>query len=354
MNEKITFLLYDDYVSKQVEILHSSNRRLTGKIQAMKPVHNVQRLGWLLVLWFVVVGLGLIGGFVEFLHRPPEKLAIIASPTPVPEPALILDPQAERPVYTAKEVWLYERSTNTLLYEDRAQEATSVASLAKLMTALVAYENYDLQAELPIGSAAAVLGNRAKFRPRDRFSVADLLRAMLIFSANDAAQAIANGLGTDDSYFIAKMNDKAKTLGLLQTHFANSFGLDNPEQFSSAADIGQLTNVVLNIPFLEDIVGQEKAELKERGSGRSDTVFTTNSLLRQGPQYRGVKTGTTEQAGESLVVRYVADSVNGSTPLDLILVILGSESRFTEAKELLHWAVETVKPTSRFAAFSAN
>lgn len=322
----------------------------------MNPLQNIQRLGWLLLLWFTVVGLGMVGGFVEFARRiPPPPVALaMATPTPIYEPALKIDNQLPPPNYSAREVWILERTTGSVLYADRSQEATAVASLAKLMTALVAYENYDLQSELPIGRAAGVVGNRAKFLSRDRFSVADLLRAMLVFSANDAAQALANGLGESDEPFIGLMNHTAADLGLRNTHFVNSFGLDDPLQYSSAEDIGQLADSVLSVPFLEDIVSQEKVVVKERQTGRLDTIYTTNSLLKLGPQYRGVKTGTTEQAGESLVVRYVTEGENGAEPLDLLLVILGSQDRFTEAKSLVNWILQAVRPAARFAAFSGQ
>lgn len=307
----------------------------------MKALQNLKRLSWLLVLWFSVIGLGMVGWFVETNSANPETV-LAATPTPVPTPAFTLSPGAEPPLYSAKGVWLYERTTGSLLYTDNAEEATAVASLAKLMTALVAYESYDLKDELPIGSASAVLGNRAKFLSRDYFSVADLIRSMLVFSANDAAQALANGLGSNNE-FVNRMNGRAQGLELQNTHFVNSFGIDHPQQYSSAADIGKLAHEVLAVPFLEDAVAQQKVLVRERRTGRTDVIYSTNSLLRLSDHYRGVKTGTTDQAGESLVVRYIDDNEAMPKKIDLLLVILGSENRYQDAQKLIKWALEEIQ-----------
>lgn len=321
----------------------------------MKALSNLRQLAWLLVLWFVVVSLGLLGGFAEFSRRVLPEEVIASTPPPVLPPTLLLPEDASPPVYSSKSVWIYERTTGSLLYQDNADQATSVASLAKLMTALVAYESYDLQDVVPIASASNVVGNRAKFLYSDRFSVADLLRAMLIFSANDAAQAIANGIEGGEDAFINKMNQKVTDLGLSDTHFANSFGIDNPLQYSTAADIGLITNAVLAVPFLEDVVAQEKVLVRERNSSRIDTIYSTNVLLRQGSQFRGVKTGTTAQAGESLVVRYVDESEAVPRKLDLIIVLLGSSDRYADAKNLVKWITSAVVLNpDRLEAFSAE
>ncbi len=312
----------------------------------MQPLRNLRQMSWLLILWFGVVGLGLLGGLFEFSGKQVVLPTISATPTPTLEPALILTNNVPPP-YTAQAIWLLDRTTDSLLYSDRSNVATSVASLAKLMTALVAYDTYNLQDELTIGSAAGVLGNRAKFLPRDRFSVADLLRAMLVFSANDAAQTLANGLWGNDLNFIRIMNERAQQMGLRNTHFINSLGLDDAQQYSTAADIGQIANTVLSIPFLEDIVAQQQVLVHEKNTGRTDTIYSTNVLLRRNNHYRGVKTGTTEGAGENLVVRYLDQPASLSGQLDLLLVILGSRDRYGEAQSLIQWVLHTIAPNPR-------
>lgn len=300
---------------------------------------RLQEHGWLLLLWILVVGFGIIGSFLEWRRFLPQEPVPVPIVEEIPQPQFILSATASaQPVVSAKRFWLYERSTGSLLAEHNAQEATSVASLAKLMTAYTVFETMDIDVEVPIGQAALVEGNRAKFLSRDVFSAADLLRAMLIFSANDAATALASASATENGQdFPDLMNERATRLGLENSHFSNPTGLDGPGQYSSAADLGKIANAVLDIPVLADIVAKPVTQIRELRTGRIDTIYTTNLLLYKDPRYQGVKTGTTEQAGESLIVRY-KDHYSPEKELDLILVLLGSEDRFTDAQQLIQWA----------------
>lgn len=323
----------------------------------MQFIDRLRQYVWLFVLWFIVVGVGVIGAFWEYYQEKPTlpTTAPSAQVNELPQvPYLALDRVATPPAYTAQSVWIFDRESRSILYEDQSQEATSVASLAKLMTALVSYENFSLDDGVPIGSASAAIGNRAKFLSRDVFSVYDLLHALLIFSANDSAEALSQAFPGGMTQFVQAMNARADVLGLAQTHFQNPSGLDHVEQYSSAHDIGKLADTVLEIPLLAEIVSQPVKQIQERVTGRRDTVYTTNSLLYRSPQYRGVKTGTTELAGESLVVRILPpedaeDLLNNSTAsafparlkYDFIVVLLGSTDRFTDAELLGDWAIET-------------
>ncbi len=313
---------------------------------------------WLFVLWFVVVGIGVIGAFWEYyqdaqvaqIPLPIEQIAVLPAPQPT------LDTLATPPAFTANSVWAYDRTTDQLLFEENAQTATSVASLAKLMTALVSYDEYALDTSVPIGTSAAAIGNRAQFFANDTFSVYDLLHAMLIFSANDAAEALSRHHQEGMPGFVEQMNLRAQELGLASTHFSNPSGLDAEQQYSTAEDIGQLANAFLRIPVLAEIVSKPVAQVRELRTGRIDTIYTTNALLYTDPRYRGMKTGTTALAGESLVVRIVtepfttnqATATDSSTFItepahDIILVILGSNDRFEEAQTLTNWMLTTLQ-----------
>ncbi|MCD8484138.1 serine hydrolase [Candidatus Woesebacteria bacterium] len=274
----------------------------------MESLQRLRQYLWLFLLWFVVVGIGVIGSFWEYCQEKnlPVTVAPAAETLLTPEITLpALDSVATPPAYTAQSVWLYDRNSGSVLYEDNAHTATSVASLAKLMTALVSYEEFSLDDSVPIGTSAAALGNRAKFFSSDVFSVYDLLHAMLIFSANDAAEALSRAYPGDMDAFVQAMNARAASLGLTNTQFSNPSGLDHSNQYSTAADIGRIANTVLEIPLLSQIVSQPVQQIREQRTGRIDTVYTTNALLYRHPRYRGMKTGTTEMAGESLVVRIV-------------------------------------------------
>lgn len=330
----------------------------------MKIWHNVsvnaatrlRQFSWLLLAWFIVLGLGVITAFYQY-WRVQTASPALAEETISSHPEVSLHLNATPPAVSAHAVWVYDRNTRSLLYEQNAATATAVASLAKLMTALVAYESFDIEEGVSIGSAAAVEGNRAKFLPSDRFSVGDLLKAMLIFSANDAAEALAQAHPASREGFIARMNERAQAMKLLETHFANNTGLDEPEQFASARDIGRIADTVLEIPFLSDIVSQSTATIREQRTGRQDVVYTTNSLLYKSPKFRGMKTGTTELAGENLVVRVLYDDFASASAalfpeatesaqpkkLDLLMVLLGSQQRFSDALALTSWVEKNLK-----------
>lgn len=300
------------------------------------------------------MSLGVLGGFLEYIESrasADQSLSVElphATPAPV-QPRFRLATHAAElasqsstqsallptPIVSAQSVWIYERETDSLLYESNSQTATLVASLAKLMTGLVAADLYALDQPIQVGSAAAAVGNRAKFLPSDMFSVYDLLQAMLIFSANDAAEALAAGTG-DTEAFVTAMNRKAQSLELAHTHFANPSGLDDAQQYSSAADIGVITDHFLDNPALAEIVRRPTVTLRELNTGRLDTVYSTNELLYRDARYQGVKTGTTLLAGESLVVRY-KDPNYDLGPVDLIIVVLGSQDRFADAQALRNW-----------------
>jgi D-alanyl-D-alanine carboxypeptidase len=321
----------------------------------MSAQARLQRFAWFFVLWFMVVGVGVVFVFTQyskvFFELPilPEEKAL------PPAPKLLVT--ALPPKVSARSYWIYDRQSGSLLAEKNAQTATSVASLAKLMTAYASYESYSLDKEVIIGSASAVLGNRAKFLSRDVFTVADLLKAMLIFSANDAAQALSQSHPGGDKGFVENMNQRAIDLGLTSTHFDNSYGIDSKGQYSTAQDLGHLTLALLDIPFLEETVAKTTATVQEQRTKRVDTVYTTNSLLYKSEAIRGVKTGTTELAGESLIIRaqfspesevnklFFAQTASESAllrlqpPADIVLVLLGSEDRYADAQNLLRWVV---------------
>lgn len=324
----------------------------------MSARDRLHRFAWFFVLWFLIVGIGVVVVFAQYTKQFFVLPFIPAQEAAESAPQLVLT--STPPKISARAFWLYDRKSGSLLAEQNSQTATSVASLAKLMTAYASYEAYSLDDQVLIGSASAVLGNRAKFLPRDVFTVADLLKAMLIFSANDAAQALAQAHQHGVDGFVANMNQRARDLELTQTHFDNSYGIDSPGQYSTAQDLGHLTLALLNIPFFEQTVALATSPVREVKTGRVDTVYTTNALLHQSKAIMGVKTGTTELAGESLIIRakfepnsatssaFFAKTASEEAQLktqpasDLVLVILGSQDRYADATALLRWAVQNV------------
>jgi len=320
----------------------------------MPAIERVSQLRVLLILWFVILSIGFFGALLQFAGTlsAPLKISFDTSEKPIviQKQYRLATPSAQ-PKVTAGAIWVYDRNTRETLYSLHADTATAPASLVKMMTALVAFENLDLDSVVKIGSASAVDGNRAKFRSSDQFSVRDLFKAMLLFSANDAGQALANA-SSPSGDFVDLMNKKAIDLHLSHSHFTNPTGLDDYDQFSTAADLGRIAMTLLENPFLESTVSEQLATLSERQTGRKDMVYTTNNLLHRGPEFLGIKTGTTDLAGQNLVFRYknawkIPQSVDTSQlesrDLDLVVVILGSQDRYTDALNLLNWLEQSLQ-----------
>jgi D-alanyl-D-alanine carboxypeptidase (penicillin-binding protein 5/6) len=175
-----------------------------------------------------------------------------------------------------------------------------MASTTKLMTALLTLRSArptDVMAAVPYSAAAAesTLGLEAG----ERMTVHDLLRALLLPSANDAAATLARGISGSQAAFVARMNAEARRLGLAGTSYANPIGLDDPRNYSTARDLATLARDLLREPRFARIVDLPRARL-ESGE-RPRTVLNRNTLVRTHPFVDGVKTGHTEGAGYVLV-----------------------------------------------------
>ena len=178
------------------------------------------------------------------------------------------------------------------------------------MTALLSLEGLALDDVLTIppydaGPAESVVGLRAG----ERMTVRDLLRALLLPSANDAAYALAIGLSGSVESFVDEMNARAKELGLKDTSYANPIGLDDEDNHSSARDLVKLAQVLRRKPFFRETVDLPRAVL--RSGSRRRVVQNRNLLVRDVPEVDGVKTGRTSQAGYVLVGKRVARRRHG-------------------------------------------
>jgi len=207
---------------------------------------------------------------------------------------------AQEPALRAKSAIVVEASTGDVLLSRNARKQRSMASTTKLMTALVALERSDLD---DVFSAtdydAAPVESQIGLRPGERMNVRDLLRALLLPSANDAAATLAVGtLGTREA-FVKEMNRRAVALGLRDTSFSNPVGLDEAGNFSSARDLASLVIRLRRNDFFRRTVDLPRALL--RSGARKRTVVNRNALVRSYGFVDGVKTGHTRRAGYVLI-----------------------------------------------------
>ncbi|BCX16173.1 MAG: hypothetical protein KatS3mg098_402 [Candidatus Parcubacteria bacterium] len=216
---------------------------------------------------------------------------------------------------------------NKTIFENRSNYRWPIASITKLMTALVALENMNLSSVLEISPQAFQKAyNSHILLEKEKYSVESLIKAALVFSSNEAAYSLAEGFGYND--FILKMNQKAKELGMKNTSFDEPTGLSYLNQ-STLEDIYLLINYIYhNNPLILDISRKKSVSLREEGSGKIKTFSNINLFAGQ-PNFFGGKTGFIDASGENLVTLF---KKNQGT---FFIGVLASRNRFSDVEKLL-------------------
>lgn len=230
---------------------------------------------------------------------------------------------------SAISAYALDLSSMTVLYEKNSQQVLYPASTSKMMTALVALDTFDLEDELIVAKEATVSGNKLSLKEGQLIRVKDLLAAMLIFSANDSAYVLADRDPEGFSGFIAKMNQKASSLGLSETHFVNPAGLDEAGQDATARDLTVIAQELLKNKQLKELVAMPYKKIE--GEGWSYDLYNSNQLLGQIQGISGVKTGTTELAGEVLVTLIERDGHQ------ILITLMNSQDRYQDTSRLIAW-----------------
>lgn len=216
--------------------------------------------------------------------------------------------------------------SQTILFKKNSDLKLPIASLTKLMTAYITLDEEDPDAIVTVSqNAAAITGSRMGLKSGEKISVKNLLYGLLIPSGNDAAVALAEYNAGTEKDFVKKMNAKAKLLGLDQTQYTNSTGLDNGESYSTPHDLALLASYLIRDNTIRQIVNLKEVEIA------GHKLENTNTLLGQ-MGIKGIKTGRTDAAGECLVT--LAENSSGE---EVLIVVLGSHNRFYDTKILLDW-----------------
>ncbi len=241
---------------------------------------------------------------------------------------------AEPRRYDARAVAVADGATGELLFARNADRRVPMASITKLMTALVTLERARPADVVAVDARASTVGEASIFlRPGERIRVRDLLAAALVQSANDAAYALAAHVGHGDvRAFVRLMNRKARDLGLRNTRFTRPDGLDAANHYSTARDVLKLARVAMRRPLVRELVRKRSARI---AGGRR--LFTWNDLLTTFPGAIGVKTGHTENAGWCEVAAVRRDGVT------IYAAVLGSPSRARRNRDLvklLRWGLD--------------
>ncbi len=225
------------------------------------------------------------------------------------------------------------KADGRVLWAKAADRPLPPASLTKLMTALLVAEGDDPAAAVTVGAAAArEAGGKLGLERGERLTVADLLAATLIQSANDACHALADHVAGDEQRFVARMNRRARAWGLAETHFANACGHDQPGHTSSARDLAALAERALARPELARLMAAASLEIRSLDGSRHYQLHNKNLLIGRFPGAVGVKTGFTARAGKCLVGAARQDGH------EVLLVLLNAPNRWWDAVEALERA----------------
>lgn len=251
---------------------------------------------------------------------------------------LVLAPAGARaadspPDLSAPSAILIEASSGEVLYERAADKRRAIASTTKLMTALLTMEEAKLSDEVTASSYfASPIESKLSLRAGEQLSVADLLRGLMLESANDAAVTLAEHVSGSRPAFVRLMNKRARELKLGNTRFDNPIGLDGAGNYSSAHDLAKLAAVLRKHSFVRKIARRTSATLTT--GYRPRTIRNRNTLLGRDPYINGLKTGHTATAGYVLVGTRTRDRVT------LVSVVLGTPSltaRDQDSLALLKW-----------------
>ena len=291
-------------------------------------------------------------------------MAVVLSLALLPAPAAALDD----PDIQAQHVILLDGNYDEVLYDKAGEEKAYPASITKVMTALLVMEAIDagqMTADTMITASEtsqqglSIYGSTQNIKPGETMSVKDLLYCLLVPSANEAANILAEAVDGSVEEFVAHMNRKAGELGCQGTHFANPHGLHNDDHYTTALDLAHIVKAAMEYDLFRQIVYTSVYETAATNMSGPRTFYNTNGLITQwrfrGYLYDkaiGVKTGSTDEAG------YCLASAAQDGDDYLIAVVLGAQmltdekgnitdrQQFSESKRLLKWGFANFQRTT--------
>jgi D-alanyl-D-alanine carboxypeptidase (penicillin-binding protein 5/6) len=239
------------------------------------------------------------------------------------------------PAVTSPSALVANLGTGKVLYEKDAQSRRPMASTTKIMTAIVVLENMDLDTQLTVSANAAQTWEMETWvKAGDVLTVEQLLYALMVASANQAAVVLAEGCSGSVDAFVQLMNTKAQELELTGTHYANPHGLDANGHYSTAADLAKLARYALGNEVFRILVGTRTYSTQIAGHDTPTVFETTNELLAQNEWVKGVKTGETPNAFFCLVA---TGTWEGVSALSVVLGQPDKETCFAESEALLRY-----------------
>jgi len=241
-------------------------------------------------------------------------------------------PTVAPPSLSAESAVLIDAASHKVIFEKNARERRGMASTTKIMTALVAAEIFDLKKEVTVSKeAVGIEGSSVYLYEGEVLTMEELLYALLLQSANDAAAAIAIAVSGSIEAFATLMNEKAAELGLTDTHFTNPHGLYDNEHYTTAYDLALITARLLSNDTLRQIVSTYKKSLPIDSSCNQRLMVNHNKMLKLYDGAIGVKTGFTKKTGRCLVSAAERDG------LTLVAVTLSAPDDWNDHTKMLDY-----------------
>ncbi len=252
-------------------------------------------------------------------------------------PAVAPPDASTAPAVSAQAAGVWDVTANALLYEKNVDAERPLASVTKLMSALVVLEsNPDLDATVTIAQGDNDSeGSRMRIATGAVVTVRDLLYGTLVESGNNSAEALVRATGFLEGDFVARMNIRAMELGMPQTHFTDVTGL-GPNNTSTVRNLVWLTRAAFRQPLIRQIATTQQYDVKDQTSGKVLTIQNTDLLLGKDLAVVAGKTGWSDFSGSNLVAEFTDGKGH-----DLISIVLGSDGtngRFSDTEALVRWA----------------
>jgi len=285
------------------------------------------KLLYLSLLTFVFVASAALALTGSFNLSPKEEVSH-SQKNFVPLP--VISKSSTFPIVSAQAALAIDMDSQVTLYEKNPDSPLLPASTTKIITALVAMEYYPSDLILKVGDVK-VEGQKMGLIKGEEITAENLLYGLLVFSANDAAEVLAQNFPGGRDLFIAAMNIKAKELSLTHSKFYNPTGLDGNGHVSTARDLIRVSEIAMRDPMFAKIVGTKQKVVKSTNGKIAHNLKNINELLGKVDGVLGVKTGWTENARENLVTYLERDNKR------IMIALLGSQDRFGETEELINW-----------------
>ena len=276
-------------------------------------------------------------GLTSAAQALPEVAPIRVSPC-------FVSGEPKAPDLTATAALVIDAETGAVLYSKNADERLPMASTTKIMTAIIVLESLPLDQEVMVSrNAHFQSGSVVGLQAQEVVTVEQLLYGLLVFSGNDAAVALAEKTAGSETKFVAKMNERASAMGLTNTHFTNSSGLNSKDHYSSCTDLATMARHAMQNPVFRRIVDTPVYNFPHPTRPTPRELKNSNALLTEYDWADGIKTGSTPWAGYCVVASGTREGVS------LIVVVLGTvddPTRWSETLALFQYGFGLCPKTS--------